>query len=511
MICLALAGTTIADNLALLKAHASRVDLAELRIDLLDADEKAAHIEFPALAARVQGGRAGRKLPLIGTVRRASDGGCFEGSEDERHRLLDRAIAAGFSYVDLEADLRESPAGQALAERARLAGCEIIRSFHDPVSQPADLAAVVRRLSDGGREIAKLAVTPGSTSDLVALLEAGDSTRDVRKILVGMGPYGTPSQILSRRFGSILAYVSDRGTVQAAPGHIDPEQMDSLYRFRGISPNTRIFGIIGNPISHSRSPEYHNRRFAADRIDACYLSFLVDDVRSFFVLAARLPIRGFSVTLPHKQAVLPFLSEVDAGTTAAGSCNTIVPRAAGVPPGGPANWAGLNTDVAGFLAPLQDQLGVAAVGKGATVIGAGGAARAIVFALLREGMRVLVLNRSADRATRLVSDLQALVADRGGGSFASLTARALSADTNLAGYRDVIVQTTSLGMHGTGDPAPWLEFDGSELVYDIVYTPAETPFILRARAAGCRTVTGDRMFEAQADAQYHLFSRLAVS
>ena len=503
MICLSLTEATFRESLALLQSHADLVDVAELRVDLLVAGERAAITGFPGTVKQA----LGRALPLICTVRRASDGGSYVDSESDRLRLLEEGITAGFAYVDLESDLRESPAGRAVGDRARAAGCEVIRSIHDPVGQPADPAVIVRRLSDGGREIAKLAVTPRSTADLVKLLEAADLTRDVRKILIGMGPHGIPTRILSRRFGSLLTYASDPEAVQAAPGHIGPADLGTLYRFGDITPDTRFFGIIGSPIAHSRSPQYHNRRFAADRLNARYLPILVDDVAAFFELADRLPFHGVSVTIPHKQAVLPFLAEVDAGTTAAGSCNTLVRRGADAP----TEWLGVNTDVPGFLAPLREAFGKVPPGMGVTVIGAGGAARAVVYALLQEGARVLVMNRSADRAADLVSDLQPFVLERGAVPSASLRAGSLTPDMDLAGYRDVIVQTTSVGMHGVGDPAPWLEFDGSELVYDIVYTPPDTPIIVRARSAGCRTVTGDLMFDAQADAQYRLFSRLALS
>ncbi|MEE8440857.1 MAG: type I 3-dehydroquinate dehydratase [Spirochaetia bacterium] len=508
MICLALTGATLGENLALLQSQVDLVDLAELRIDLLSAGERTDIGGFPERVAHTIGRPSGSPLPLICTARRAADGGSYVGPERERLRLLEDGINAGFGYVDLELDLRESPAGRAVAECARAAGCEVIRSIHDPVGQPADPAAIVRRLSDGGREIAKLAVTPRSTADLVCLLEAGDRVHDVRKILIGMGPYGIPTRILSRRFGSLLTYVSAPDAVQAAPGHIGPAELLTLYRFRDITADTRFFGIIGSPVAHSRSPEYHNRRFAADRLNARYLPILVDDVGAFFELADRLPLHGVSVTIPHKRAVLPFLADVDAGTTAAGSCNTLVRPGAAAPTG----WQGANTDVPGFLAPLRQAFGTIPPGMGATVIGAGGAARAVVYALLQEGARVLVVNRSADRAACLVSDLQPFVVGSGAAaSPASLKAGSLTPDVDLTGYRDVIVQTTSVGMHGAGDPAPWLEFDGSELVYDIVYTPSDTPIIVRARSAGCRTVTGDRMFDAQADSQYRLFSPLAVS
>jgi len=503
MICLSLTGATLRENLGFLESHANLVDLAELRVDLLSAVDQTAIAEFPRMVAEA----LGRALPLICTVRRESDGGRFVGLEADRLKILEDGVTAGFSYVDLEMDLRATPAGRAVGERARSTGCEVIRSIHDPDGQSADFAAMVRRLSDDGREIARLAVTLRSTADLVCLLEAADLTRDVRKILIGMGPYGLPTCVLSRRFGSMMTCVSDPEGERAAPGHVGPADLTALYRFRDITTDTRIFGIIGSPIAHSRSPEYHNRRFAADGLNACYLPLLVDDVPAFFALADRLPFRGVSITLPHKEAVLPFLAEVDAGTTVAGSCNTLIRRTTGVP----TEWVGVNTDVPGFIAPLRQAFGEIPPGIGVTVIGAGGAARAVVYALLEEGARVLVVNRSAERAAELVTDLRHFVVHSEAGSSASVQSGPLSAKTNLTEHREVIVQTTSVGMHCDGDPAPWLEFDGSELVYDIVYTPPDTPFIVRARSAGCRTVTGDQMFSAQADAQYRLFSRLAVS
>jgi 3-dehydroquinate dehydratase/shikimate dehydrogenase len=182
-------------------------------------------------------------------------------------------------------------------------------------------------------------------------------------------------------------------------------------------------------------------------------------------------------------------------------------------------WRGMNTDVPGIQKPLSRVLRQSPSGAGATVIGAGGAARAAAFALLQMGMRVLILNRTARRAMHLAKDLADLLGlereppdgSPTGTDKPRVLAGELSPAADLYGHRDVIVQTTSVGMHGEGDPAPWLRFYGDELVFDIVYTPPETPFVMRSRAAGCRTITGDAMFEAQAEAQYEVFSRLAAS
>jgi 3-dehydroquinate dehydratase/shikimate dehydrogenase len=493
MICLSLTAPTLAANLELLRIHASRIDLAELRADLLDPGETGSVPGFPAQVAKM----LGRDLPLICTARIAGDGGAWDRPESERLALLGAGISAGYDFVDLEMQLRESDEGRGLAELARRTGTTVIRSLHVLAGQPDNPAAVLRDLARVTGEVPKLAVMPGSTRALLDLLRAADSCDVSPRILIGMGEFGTATRILSRRFGSMLTYTSDPTTVQAAPGHIGPAALTDLYRHGSIDDRTHAFAVIGSPISHSRSPEYHNRRLAADGINAVYLPVLVDDVASFMELAELLPVSGFSVTIPHKESVLPFLSETDEGVRATGSCNTVLRSGE--------TWRGINTDVPGFSRPLESALrrrrelrpGAERPvdSRGATVIGAGGAARAVVHALLQLGCRVHVINRSVDRAVSLAKTFPG----------SPVTAGPLERSNELADYRDIIVQTTSVGMHGSGDPVPWLEFCGEEIVYEIVYTPPETPLVKRAQEAGCTVLTGDLMFKSQADAQYRAF------
>jgi 3-dehydroquinate dehydratase/shikimate dehydrogenase len=260
------------------------------------------------------------------------------------------------------------------------------------------------------------------------------------------------------------------------------------------TPATRVFAVIGRPISHSRSPAYHNGRFAQDGVDAVYVPVLVDEVAAFFELTEMLPVLGASVTIPHKQHVIRYLTEPGDDVRAAQACNTVVR----VPQG----WRGINTDVIGFLAPLDEVLTVSLAGTTVLVLGAGGAARGVLYALLSREADVLVWNRTASRAGELASSMADFAA---GGSV-----RAVEAASGELSRIDVVVNTTSVGMHGEGDPAPWYEFRGHEVVYDIVYTPPDTPMIQRAAEAGCRVITGDRMFRAQAAAQYELYRTLAT-
>jgi 3-dehydroquinate dehydratase / shikimate dehydrogenase len=477
-VCLVCAAGTVAEALRQASENRGRVDMLELRVDHLSPAEVAAAAGFPAAAG----------LPVILTVRRSADGGRFAGEERERVALI-RRLSPRFAFVDLEEDL-EAPGLEADVTRG---GARIIRSFHDFAGVPAELARRVAALPRGPREIPKAAVMPGSTADLRRVIEACAAVSGER-IVLGMGEHGLPTRLLATRLGCFLTYASPAGA-PVAPGQVDPETLDTLYRFHSIGPSTAVLGVIGNPVRHTRSPRIHNRGFAAAGVDAVYIPFLVDRVPDFLPVADLLGVRGLSVTVPFKQEVIPHLARVDEVVRATGACNTMT-RA-----GGAGAWSGTNTDVGGFLDPLREAFGGAIPGGlGATVIGAGGAARSVVHALRGCGARVLVLNRSPGRARELATGF--------GAAFGGL---------DDAGYRaaaehgDVVVQATSAGMepHPEIDPAPGLAFRAGGIAYDIVYSPDVTVFLRRARAAGCRIVRGRLMLVAQAMEQFRLFTGTA--
>jgi 3-dehydroquinate dehydratase / shikimate dehydrogenase len=476
-ICLCLAAETIEADLKTAEAYRGKADLLELRADHLRPEELARAGEFPRQV----------DLPVILTIRRVRDGGLFAGDERGRIAVLDRLVAAGFRYIDIEEDL-DAPG---LEARIAAAGVRIIRSLHDHVGVSPDLAARIARLARRPSEIPKAAVMPKSTADLARLLAVFSASPRGERILLGMGDFGFPTRILATRLGSFLCYTSPAGAV-VAPGQVDPDTLESLYRFRSIGPATSVYGVIGNPVMHSRSPRIHNFGLGALGRDAVYLPFLVDDVDAFWEVADALEVRGLSVTAPHKQTVMRHLSEEDDVVRATGACNTLVRERVGAP------WKGANTDSAGFLAPLRELLGGALPrGLGATVIGAGGAARAVVHALTASGVRVLVLNRGAQRGRRLAADFAV--------QCEGLDERGFAAARS---YTDLVVQTTSVGMAPGSfeDPAPGLVFTGREIVYELVYSPPVTPLLRRALDAGCRVVQGMRMLQAQAMEQFRLFT-----
>jgi 3-dehydroquinate dehydratase/shikimate dehydrogenase len=479
-VCLCLAADTIAADLRHLEGYRHFVDLAELRVDRLLPSERAGAIRFPGLAG----------LPVILTVRKPRDGGCFEGSEGERIALLERLSAGGFAWVDLEEDLH-APGLDAVIREA--SGLRVIRSLHDLEGVPDKLAERVARLARSRTEVPKAAVTPRSSEDLLSILGASRRLGGTENVILGMGDRGFPTRVLAPKLGSAWCYTSP-GTQAVAPGQIDPRTLAELYHYRSIGARTAVFGVIGNPVMHSRSPLIHNRAYEALGIDAVYLPFLVSDLDQFWPVADELGVGGLSVTVPHKEAVLRFLDERDGNVEAAGACNTVTRCESR---GSSRCWTGTNTDSAGFLAPLRRLLGESSLnGIGATVIGAGGAARGVVHGLLGAGARVLVLNRTAQRGATLARELGV----EHGGLDAGGYARALD-------YGDLVVQSTSAGMGSEPvDPAPGLAFSGREIVYELVYAPAVTPFLARARAAGCRIVPGRSMLVAQAAEQFRIFT-----
>jgi 3-dehydroquinate dehydratase/shikimate dehydrogenase len=476
LVCLCLAADTLEADLRHVAAYRDMIDMVELRVDLLAADEMRAAARLPHLV----------DCPAILTVRRTRDGGRFSGEEADRVALLERLAGAGFAWVDLEEDL-EAPA---LEEQIRLCGVRVIRSLHDLAGVPEGLAARVAGLARSASEIPKAAVTPQGPADLHRILEACAALEDTEKVVLGMGDVGFPTRVLAGKLGSAWCYVSP-GTDAVAPGQVDPLTLTGTYRFRSIGPGTAVLGVIGNPVMHSRSPLIHNEGYTALGLDAVYLPFLVRELAEFWSVADDLGISGLSVTVPHKQAVMEQLEKADSLASAAGACNTMTRDRVRGP------WRGTNTDVAGFMGPLLELVGDAGLSKaGATVIGAGGAARGVVYALARAGAQVLVLNRTPERARALAEEL--------GVQHAGLDAAGYR---KARGFSDLIVQTTSAGMAADPvDPAPGLKLGGKEIVYELVYSPSVTPLLLRARSAGCRIVPGRKMLLAQAMEQFRLFT-----
>lgn len=254
-------------------------------------------------------------------------------------------------------------------------------------------------------------------------------------------------------------------------------------KIQAITGKTSLTGLIGWPVERSLSPIMHNAAFTELGLDWAYVPLPVhpEDVQQALKGLAALNFVGVNVTVPHKQAVMRYLDELSDAASITGAVNTIHIK--------DGRFYGYNTDAIGFLNALKEA-GCEPKGRRVAVLGAGGAARAVVYALARaEADSIIVLNRTAERAAFLVDDLAEAFPDSKLG-FESLTLQAL---TRLNSHVDLVVNTTSVGMYPNVDTSPWpveVPTPTGAIFNDLVYNPLETVFLAVARAAGAQTIDG---------------------
>lgn len=462
LLCATVTGDTT-EELRSRRDGATGADLVELRLD---------YVRRPDVA----GALADRRLPVLVTCRPTWEGGRFTGSEEERHGLLRRALELGAEYVDVEWRARFDDLVQ---ERQ---GRHIVLSMHDFNCLPGDLEEQYGAMRATGAEVVKVAVSVESLSDTLRLAALGGQTTGQRsgqdergepRVLVAMGAAGMVSRILAGRFGSYWTYAGEG----VAPGQIGLSRMCEEFRFHTISTTTDIYGVLGSPVGHSLSPPMHNAGFAALGLDAVYVPLEARDVDDFMSFADAVPVCGVSVTAPFKERVTACVDELDEVGQRVGAANTIRLDENG--------WRGINTDVSGFLDSLGGRIDLN--GTRATVLGAGGAARAVAVALASQGAVVTVCARSRLKAAAV----------------ARLVSGAVGVLPPAPGSWDMLVNTTPIGTYPDINASPMLSgvFDG-RLVYDLVYNPPTTRLMADAEAAGCKTIGGLEMLAAQAVRQF---------
>src|SRR5688500_1876834 len=259
LLCETVTGDTMAQLLAARDAAAG--DMVELRLDGVTGLD-------------VEQALAGCRMPAIATCRPAWEGGRFSEGEEERHRILARAVAAGADYVDLEwkaLQQVEGPAFRGLIDANR---SKVIVSTHDFEGVPADLRAYARLLRATGAAVIKVAVMANRLCDTLPLREIGNGGDAV---VIGMGDAGVPSRLLAARFGSRWTY----GGNAVAPGQMSAARMLEQFRFRSVSDQTLLYGIAGDNVLQSPVPAMHNAAFAAAGLDAVCVPLPAADFTDF--------------------------------------------------------------------------------------------------------------------------------------------------------------------------------------------------------------------------------------
>lgn len=480
-------------------ARAAQVaDIIELRLDYLSEQELSqATEEMSAVLAT-------RDRPIVLTLRPAEYGGARAISSEDRlyFRLnclwiSDRDEPVIFCDVELDLALllrQREKEGNDIVGWGVCDWTRTICSYHDFVGTPADLERIYEDLASTESRILKIAVQADDAMECIPIFRLLErAQREGRELIaIAMGQSGIMTRVLGPSRGSFLTYGSLDEESETAPGQLTASELRELYRIDRIDRHTEVFGIIGNPVSHSLSPRIHNAAFAVSEANAVYIPIEVHDVTQFMRRMVHpqsreldLNLRGLSVTTPHKSSVMSCLDWIDPAAQEIGAVNTIVVQ--------DDQLLGYNTDAAGFIATLRQTLG-SLENMRCAILGAGGAARACLWALRQEGAGVTVLARDQNKARVLAQEFNV--------QFDQLN------HAELSGF-DVVVNATPLGTRGklqSETPATAEELRGVRLAYDLVYNPIETQFIRVARDAGCQTLSGIEMLLAQAVEQFKLWT-----
>jgi 3-dehydroquinate dehydratase/shikimate dehydrogenase len=469
-ICAVVAGSTAAEMARLVRSALRQTRTLELRLDWLTSDSE--RERFLAWLCKYKP----RNSTFLATCRRREGGGKFAGGIDRELYWLTQARQAGCQWCDLEVETLRKLPGQSVREYP--VPPRVLLSVHDFERTP-DLPRSVNPPAHGGVDAVKIAAEARSIHDSIRLLRLARKSKDF--VAVPMGEVGLPARILALREGSALAYapVADA----TAPGQVSLADMKHLYRAHVLTRRTRVYGVIGDPIGHSLSPLLHNTGFAARGINAVYLPFLVRRLGDFLDAVPEFGIRGFSVTIPHKQTILKHLKECEPLAADIGAVNTVLVHSNG-------SLYGSNTDYVGVLRSLEKKLRIK--GTRALIFGAGGSARAAAFALSRAGATVAICARREKAAKELAHAVGGEVIAR----------HALRTE-----FFDAILNATPVGMHPNGGISPLARGElNCRIVMDLIYRPQKTQLLKLAAQKGIGTVSGVEMFLAQGVAQWETWT-----
>jgi 3-dehydroquinate dehydratase/shikimate dehydrogenase len=363
--------------------------------------------------------------------------------------------------------------------RARAA---IVLSSHDfkATSKLEETFARMRRFNADFYKVVGTATCLHDNVVMTRFLE--EHCQEYSMVGMCMGEQGMLSRILGIRAGGAFTFGSEGAGKETAPGQPTYRELRDFYRIEQIETVTKVYGIAGDPVSHSMSPWVMNTAFRRENVNAVYLPLHAKTLSDLLATVTDLPLDGLSVTMPYKQAVVAHLNNSDVLTQQTGACNTIVRGKDG-------RLFGFNTDIYGIVAAIEPRL--ALQGARVLVIGAGGAARAAVFGLQSKGAEVSILNRTPATALELAKQLGAKTVKRSEVAKMSF---------------DLIFNATPVGM-GSEAQTPLEEHELNTVwVFDSVYNPIETPLLKMAQAKGCGTISGAEMFLHQAARQFEIWT-----
>ncbi|KAK4803497.1 hypothetical protein SAY86_003314 [Trapa natans] len=496
LLCTPLMCTTVEEMLIeMKKAEEVGGDLVEIRLDCMKDFNPPRDLETLIMQLLTD-------FPRTQHSRRVREGGQYKGDENRRLDALRLAVELGAGYVDIELEVVAHDFINSIQGKKR-DNFKLIVSYHNFHSTPSPEAIgdLVARIQATGADIAKISTMAQDITDCARIFQITVHS-EIPIIGIATGERGLISRILSPKFGGYLTYGALEGGEPSAPGQPTAKDLLELYNFRLIRPHTKVYGNIGKPVGHSKSPLLFNAAFKSVGLNAVYLHFLVDDIEKFLKTYSAMDFAsGCSCTMPHKEVALKCMDEIDPIAKEIGAINNIVRRPDGT-------LAGFNTDYIGAITAIEDGLrglnGATPAtvsplaGKLLVVLGAGGAGKSLAYGAAQKGARVIVANRTFERAKEL--------AEKVGGK--ALTLEEVQNFHPEEGM--VLANATSVGMKPKIEETPLAKhaLKHYSLVFDVIYTPKDTRLLKEARETGAAIVYGTEMLIRQGFVQYKNFTGL---
>lgn len=518
-ICISVCAETADELIQQIKRAETLADVTEIRFDCLSETEFDSTIQVIS--------ESECKKPFLATLRPKSSLGMYacpfgQNVSNEIKEKAAKEIAfrddgwhkissvRNISFVDFETDIQngffmnefkfdENPVYFFSEEVDKILKTkQVIISEHFFESIPTPLSQIYNEMKSSDEDgiksdIIKIAVQTQDITDTIPiwkLLERAKSENQ-QIIPIAMGESGKWTRILGLAHGAFMTYASLDAGSETAPGQVSAKDLTEVYRAKELDETTDVYGILGSNTSVSMSPYIHNAAFKYHNLNAVFVPLQVHDLDAFMTRMVKpstreieLNFKGFSVTIPHKQSIIKHLDFVDETAAKIGAVNTVK-----IVDG---KLYGYNTDAKGFIEPLLNSYGDLRDAKVA-ILGAGGAARACVYALKQQGAKVTVFARDIAKAKpfadEFLVELQELTKTKD-----------QKPNTKFEEF-DILVNTTPLGMKGKGDgetPATAEQLKGLHLVYDLVYIPFQTPLMAEADRAQVPKIGGLAMLIAQA-------------
>ncbi|KAL5672457.1 hypothetical protein ACJX0J_016763, partial [Zea mays] len=445
-----------------------------------------------------------RSLPVIVTYRPNWEGGQYAGEDEPRFEALLLAMELGAEYVDVEFKVADKFMKYLSGKKPQ--NCKLIISAYDYKTTPSvhELLNLVAQIRATGADIVKIETTAADIVDTSRMFQVLAHCHEKQVPIIGLvrKEHGFISRIICAKYGGYLTFASLENGKESTTEQPTVADLINKYKIRQIGPDTKVFGIIGNPVSHSKSPIVQNQAFRSVGFDAVFLPFLSDDLVQFLYTFSAPDYAGFSCTMPHKETALRCCDDVDPIARDIGAINTIIRRPDG-------KLVGYNTDYSGAISAIEDGIRAPCAASQPTdsitsplagrlfvVIGAGGAGKALAYGAKEKGARVVIANRTFARAQELAHII--------GGT--ALTLSELESYHPEKGM--ILANATSVGMHPNVDETPLSKhaLKSYAVVFDAVFVPRETRLLREAAVCGATVIDGLEMLIRLVMVQFKLFT-----